>query len=222
MTEQTRAQITNRLVAAYDSALKSLRPNTDANRKRIRKYSGQYFRFIRYTNATRAYGLPRDAKVILNLLDDFGNRRNIYAEGVELGAAAFAIACEKLKLSLTVAVSSEQEQKKNAPEKYLKLSKDVKEALKAGKSAEKKVPRDGGASNLDGTMIFLPRWNKKMVINMLYPNGGDWETYLGKSGAFFISPDTRYQGDKRSINAETVTKYLRNKGYDVFDYQQMD
>ncbi|OZV12289.1 hypothetical protein CIW83_09320 [Tissierella sp. P1] len=103
---------------------------------------------------------------------------------------------------------------------YKKLTEDLIQArLAAEKAAE---GEDGGTANLDTMTIKLPRANEKKVIEAvkkagLYTRGRrDW---LGPR--YFISGPGG-QGNSNTRAVEAMTKVMREAGWNVLIYYQMD
>jgi len=120
----------------------------------------------------------------------------------------------------------------NLKGKYAKLRDDLKKAIAAGILAENNHimemrmlgrMEDGGTCNFDAASIKLPRWNTSMVKQAAKEAGTvcfDWTLFGSKR--FVFEPKTRCQGTPRSLNAEAMTKVLRDAGYDAMDYSAMD
>ena len=104
--------------------------------------------------------------------------------------------------------------------KYKKLADDLKTAIEAGQVAEAKNPEDGGACNFDATMIYLPRWSEKKVVQTAEEVGTSAWKY--KPGLFIINPITNGQANARSRNSEAMTAKLLELGYQTTDYCCMD
>ena len=107
--------------------------------------------------------------------------------------------------------------------KYAKLRDDLRQALAAGRAAEKANPEDGGTCNFDAASIFLPRWNSAKVEQAAKEAGTncfDWILFGGRRYVF--SPDSKAQANARSRNAEAMTKALKAMGYEAMDYCQAD
>lgn len=104
---------------------------------------------------------------------------------------------------------------------YKKLTEDL---IKARCFAEKAAKgEDGGTANLDTMTIKLPRAKENKVIEAvkkagLYTRGR--REWLG--ARFFISPPGGGQGNARNRAVEAMTKVMREAGWDVLTYCQMD
>lgn len=103
---------------------------------------------------------------------------------------------------------------------YKKLTEDLIKAKLAGEEAAK--GEDGGTANLDTMTLKLPRANEKKVIEAvkkagLYTSGrSEW---LGSR--YFISGPGG-QGNSRNRAVEAMSKVMRDAGWDVLIYYQMD
>lgn len=116
-----------------------------------------------------------------------------------------------------------QEKPKSKPltGKYAQLCIDLKKALAAGKAAE--GDDDGGTCNLDACGVKLPRWKESLVRQAAKEAGtGVFVWDLWGSKRFVFCPNTSGQANKRSRNAEAMTAYMKNLGYDALDYSAMD
>lgn len=112
-------------------------------------------------------------------------------------------------------------QEKPLTGKYAKLRDDLKAALAYGKAHE--GDDDGGTCNLDACAVKLPRWREALVERAAKEAGTHsfvWELWGSKD--FVFCPDTNGQGNKRSRNADAMTDYMRQLGYDALEYSQMD
>lgn len=107
--------------------------------------------------------------------------------------------------------------------KYAKLRDDLKIAMAAGRRAETEEPDDGGTCNFDSPCIKLPRWQHALIQRAAKEAGSnamEWDLYGDKRWVF--SPDTRAQGNARTVNAEAMYKKLKELGYAAGMYYQMD
>lgn len=104
---------------------------------------------------------------------------------------------------------------------YKKLTEDL---IKARLAAEEAANgEDGGTANLDTMTIKLPRANEKKVIEAvraagLYTRGR--REWIGPR--FFISPPPCGQGDSRVRATRAMANVMREAGWDVLMYEQMD
>ena len=104
--------------------------------------------------------------------------------------------------------------------RYAKLRDDLKTALEIGRAAQ--TGEDGGTCNLDATAIFLPRWKTDLIKQAAKEAGTDcFEWDFGRRKFVFL-PDSKAQANDRSRNAEAMTRYMKERGYEAFDYCQMD
>ena len=106
--------------------------------------------------------------------------------------------------------------------KYRKLCEDIKKALQAGIEAENAMKNDGGCCNFDSAAIHLPRWGGKKVEEAAENAGTRAFKWYGLNGYYVFWPKTHGHGNKRSANAEAMTKALRDMGYEAMMYCQMD
>ncbi|SCG82682.1 hypothetical protein DW1_1109 [Proteiniborus sp. DW1] len=104
---------------------------------------------------------------------------------------------------------------------YKKLTEDLIMAKQAAEEAAK--GEDGGTANLDTMTIKLPRANENKVIEAvkkagLYTRGkSEW---IGPR--FFISPPKCGQGNSRNRAVEAMAKVMREAGWGILVYYQMD
>jgi len=90
-------------------------------------------------------------------------------------------------------------------------------AVKAGKG------EDGGTSNLDTMTIRLPQANEKKVIEAVKTAGlhtSGKRQWLGP--CYFIGPPNCGQGNSRVRATEAMEKVMKEAGYEVLMYCQMD
>ena len=112
--------------------------------------------------------------------------------------------------------------KKPLPAKYAKLRDDIRAALDATEWAEQ--TEDGGTCNFDSPVLYLDRWNGKLVEQAAKEAGSSafkWRwgrTTLG----WVISPRSSGQGNRRTRRAEAIRDEMKKRGYDVGMYYQMD
>ncbi len=104
---------------------------------------------------------------------------------------------------------------------YKKLTADIIKAKEAAIEAGK--GEDSGTANLDTMTIKLPRANEKKVIEAvkaagLYTRGR--REWIGSR--FFILPPTCGRGNSRVRATEAMRNVMREAGWDVLMYCQMD
>lgn len=104
---------------------------------------------------------------------------------------------------------------------YKKLTDDLIKARIAAEEAAK--GEDGGTANLDTMTIALPKAKENKVIEAvkkagLYTSGKT--NWIGPR--YFISPPKCGQGNSRNRAVEAMTKVMREAGWDVLIYYQMD
>lgn len=104
---------------------------------------------------------------------------------------------------------------------YKKLTEDLIKARLAAEEAAK--GEDGGSANRDTMTIKLPRANEKKVMEAvkdagLYTRGR--QNWIGPR--FFISPPACGQGNSRVRATEAMEKVMKEAGYDVLMYCQID
>lgn len=104
---------------------------------------------------------------------------------------------------------------------YKKLTEDLINAKEAAKEAI--IGEDGGTANLDSMTIALPGAREEKVIQAvkdagLYTRGR--RQWIGTR--YFISPPIGSQGNDRVRQVEAMCKVMREAGYDILMYQQMD
>lgn len=107
---------------------------------------------------------------------------------------------------------------------FSKLTTDVTEALQKGTEAANATD-DKGACNFDGVILKLPRVREDKVIDALEDAGiVCWgrESYGVHGTGFMIRPTSEGQGNKRMVASEAIGKHLREVGYSVSQYYQMD
>lgn len=105
--------------------------------------------------------------------------------------------------------------------KYAKLRKDVEAAKTAAEVELTMNPEDGGTCNFDSPVIYLPKWNEKLVMQAFDEAGlGCWvHNFFGK--CFVISVHGG-QGNGRTRYAEAVERSLKEAGYKTSMYYAMD
>lgn len=104
---------------------------------------------------------------------------------------------------------------------YQKFTNDLIEAKE--KALKSVIGDNGGSANLDRLAIFLPRLKEEKVIEAI-KKAGLWTSgrhnWIGKR--YFISAPHGSQGNDNTRQIETMRDYLKEKGYDVLIYYQMD
>lgn len=104
---------------------------------------------------------------------------------------------------------------------YEKFTNDLIEAKE--KALKAVVGDDGGSANLDCLAISLPRLKEEKVIEAV-KKAGLWTSgrrnWIGKR--YFISSPHGSQGNDNTKQIEAMRDYLKEKGYDVLIYYQMD
>ncbi len=104
---------------------------------------------------------------------------------------------------------------------YKKLTQDLIEAKEA--ALKSVIGDDGGSANLDCIALSLPRLREEKVIQSvkeagLYTRGKtDW---IGKR--YFIHAPHGSQGNDNTSQIEAMYECLKEKGYDVLIFYQMD
>lgn len=107
--------------------------------------------------------------------------------------------------------------------KYAALRDALRQALEAGRAAERANPEDGGACNFDASALYLPRWQSAKVEQAAREAGTRCTTWtLFGTRKYVFSPNTSAQGNARSRNAEAMTAALAALGFDAVDYCQLD
>lgn len=104
---------------------------------------------------------------------------------------------------------------------YKKLTEDLIEAKELALGVV--VGDDGGSANLDRLALSLPRLKEDNVIRAikkagLYTRGKC--KWLGTR--YFISAPHGSQGNDNTKQVEVMYKCLKDKGYDVLIYYQVD
>lgn len=108
------------------------------------------------------------------------------------------------------------------PDKIQKLVKALKIANEAAIAADR--PDDGGSCNMDTATIKLFRWTQAEIIEVKRLSGieiGDPLTGFFRNYRFVFF-NTNGQADRRSRMANAAYKSLKEQGYDVMFWQQMD
>lgn len=108
---------------------------------------------------------------------------------------------------------------KNKVNKYEKLTADIKAAMEY--AAPMLDTEDGGTSNIDTPMIFLPRWNHESVEDAVRSAGA----YAVRSEywkAWTIVVPAFVQGNARTRHSEAIVSYLEKAGYSVCVHNTID
>lgn len=104
---------------------------------------------------------------------------------------------------------------------YEKFTNDLIEAKE--KALESVISDDGGSANLDRLAISLPQLKEEKVVEAI-KKAGLWTSgkcnWIGKR--YFISAPHGSQGNDNTRQIEAMRDYLKEKGYDVLIYYQMD
>lgn len=104
---------------------------------------------------------------------------------------------------------------------YKKLTEDLIRARKAAEEAAK--GEDGGTANFDTMTIKLPRASENKVVEAVRKAGLRCSKicWLGEV-RYFIYPPSCGQGNSRNRAVEAMTQVMRDAGWDVLIYYQMD
>lgn len=103
---------------------------------------------------------------------------------------------------------------------YKKLTEDLIKARIAGEEAAK--GDDGGSANLDTMTIKLPRAREKKVIEAVGKAGLNCGKIEWLGVRYFIYPPSCGQGNSRYRAVKAMTQFMRQTGWDVLTYCQMD
>jgi hypothetical protein len=104
------------------------------------------------------------------------------------------------------------------------------EAMERAKEAADKFinVEDGGSCNLDSVVIRLPYWSKEKIKKANTLANGisiDSESTLSSTwfkGYRWVNIGASGQGDRRTKMVEAAAKELKNSGFDIRVYYQMD
>jgi len=105
-----------------------------------------------------------------------------------------------------------------------KLTEDLRSAAQLAQTAADRVD-DAGTCNMDGVFLRLPRVREARVIEAIRTaglSGCRWTNHGWYGTGYLISPPVRGQADKRDAAATAMYQYLRDAGWDVSHWQQMD
>lgn len=104
---------------------------------------------------------------------------------------------------------------------YQKFTNDLIEVKE--KALKSVIGDNGGSANLDRLAISLPRLKEELVIEAI-KKAGLWTSgkrnWIGKR--YFINAPHGSQGNDNTRQIEAMRDYLKEKGYDVLIYYQMD
>ena len=105
--------------------------------------------------------------------------------------------------------------------RYKRLADDLKAAVKAAEFAA--GGDDGGTCNFDSLMLYLPRWNGKMVKQAAEDAGISVfsSTYCGRKCWLFGVP-AGGQAARRTRQAKSMAQTMKAAGYTAGVYYQMD
>jgi hypothetical protein len=104
---------------------------------------------------------------------------------------------------------------------YKKLTEDLKKARAAAIEAAK--GEDGGTANLDTMTISLPGARENKVIEAVTNAGlhtSGRQEWIGPR--YFICPPSCGQGNSRVRATTAMLKVMREAGWEVLMYEQMD
>lgn len=160
---------------------------------------------------------------------DLGERYNLRYETMALRHGGKEIervrtaTLEEAKCAHSIMLKTYKSMAEELTGKYAILRDDLRAAADAARSAVRDLD-DGGTCNMDAPALALPRWNRKMVEQAAREAGlsgcFDWNLF-GKRYVVFPTPNVG-QARRNEVAAETMTDYLRRRGYDAFCYSQMD
>ncbi len=105
--------------------------------------------------------------------------------------------------------------------KYEQLSEDLREAHK--EALKSKTGDDRGTANLDATFLTLKGWREEKVLEAMEDAGifcSGKTKWLGTG--YLITVGGGYQGNDRTRIRDKFAEILKNKGYDVIHFDQMD
>ncbi len=103
---------------------------------------------------------------------------------------------------------------------YKKLTEDLIKARCFAEEAAK--GDDGGTANLDTMTISLPRARESKVVEAAEKAGLNCSKIEWLGVRYFIYPPRCGQGNSRNRAVEAMTKVMRDSGWDVLIYYQMD
>lgn len=104
------------------------------------------------------------------------------------------------------------------------LTEDLRCAARLAQTAAARV-EDNGTCNLDGVFIRLPRLREAQVLAAVTAAGlraSKRENHSWYRTGYYIGPGVAGQANKRDAAATAMYDYLRDAGWDVSHYQQMD
>lgn len=105
-----------------------------------------------------------------------------------------------------------------------KLTEDLRCAAHRALARAREV-RDDGTCNLDGVFLRLPRVREAEVIAAIEAaglGGFKWANHRWYRTGYLISPPPTGQAYKNEVAATAMYQYLRDAGWDVSHWQQMD
>ena len=106
--------------------------------------------------------------------------------------------------------------------KYAKLKDDYAKAIAVGLEAAM-FENDGGTCNFDSPMLFLPRWNEKLIEQAANEAGGGCYSIKRTGGKCYIMDTPPVgQANRNTVAARAMAKYLASCGYQASVYYQMD
>lgn len=104
--------------------------------------------------------------------------------------------------------------------RYKKLENDLREAYQEAKKAQ--TGDDGGTANLDSTFLRLEGWREAKVLEVIQKVG----LYCGEKtkwiGTGYLIDTGGGQGADRTRIRDKFKKILREKGYQVINFDQID
>lgn len=103
---------------------------------------------------------------------------------------------------------------------YKKLTEDLIRARLAAEEAAK--GEDGGTANLDTMTISLPHARENKVIEAVEKAGLSCSKIDWLGPRYFIYPPKCGQGNSRYRAVQAMAKVMREAGYDVLVYYQVD
>ena len=82
---------------------------------------------------------------------------------------------------------------------------------------------DGGSANLDSTFLCLPKGVRSArIVHAIAASGLSARPSRWLGRGIFIDAPARGQGDKRATATEALSRSLKDAGWDVLTYHQMD
>lgn len=105
-------------------------------------------------------------------------------------------------------------------DKYKKLENDLREAYEIAKEAA--TGDDGGAANLDATFLKLKGWREDKVLEAIRKAGLYCRGKTKWIGTGYMINTGGGQGNDRVRVRNKFLSILREKGYEVLAFDQMD